>query len=55
MTPLEFAEHRRCCRKTVYHWVDKGLPSVRQGHLRLIPVKDADAWLDAGGANVITH
>jgi excisionase family DNA binding protein len=47
----EYAGHRKVSRGTVYAWINKGLPSVKQGRTRRIRIVDADRWLDAGNAN----
>jgi excisionase family DNA binding protein len=50
LTPEQFGEHRQVSRGTVYSWIARGLPSVKQGRTRRIKKIDGDAWLDAGCA-----
>jgi excisionase family DNA binding protein len=48
----EYAKHRGVkSRTTVYAWINRGLPSIKQGRTRRIKVTDADRWIDAGNAN----
>ncbi len=48
MTVPQYAEHRQCCEATVWAWVKRGLPSVKQGKGRRILRAEADAWIDGG-------
>ncbi len=38
-------------KRTVETLINKGMPIARSGRIRRIPVKEADAWLQAGGAD----
>ena len=49
MTPKQYASHRICSERMVFYWLKQGLPSIKQGKLRRIKWKEADAWIDAGG------
>ena len=51
MTVDQFAHHRQVGRTTVFHWINLGLPSVKQGRTRRIRFDLADKWLDEGNAN----
>ncbi|MBN4050262.1 excisionase family DNA-binding protein [Desulfobulbus sp. AH-315-M07] len=48
-----FAERVGVSRRTVDTWIHQGLPVVRSGRLRRIPVEEADAWLKAGGGDAV--
>ncbi len=41
----EFAAHVTVSVRTVWNWIDRGLPTVGQGRGRRVPVAEADAWL----------
>lgn len=50
-TVNEFAGHHGVCTKTVWRWIERGMPSYRNGRVVRIFVKDATAWVHGGGAS----
>jgi len=47
MKPAQYAEHRNVSLRTVYRWLELGLPVERRGKITRIPVVDADRWDEA--------
>ena len=45
-----FAQRVGVAKRTVENWITQGLPVVRGGRVRRIPIVEADAWLKTGGA-----
>jgi excisionase family DNA binding protein len=47
ITVDEAARRFEVSRRTVFEWVRDGLPSIKRGRVRRIPVTEARAWLAA--------
>jgi hypothetical protein len=47
MKPAQYAQHRNVSLRTVYRWLELGLPVERRGKITRIPVVDADRWDEA--------
>jgi excisionase family DNA binding protein len=37
-------------RRTIFDWIRDGMPSIKRGAVRRVPVEQARAWLGARGA-----
>lgn len=49
-SPSKWGERHEVTRQTVYNLIAKGMPSVKIGSARRIPVNAAHAWLMERGA-----
>lgn len=45
LTPAQAAQRFGVSRRTVFVWLDRGLPSCGSGRTRRIPSADADRWV----------
>jgi excisionase family DNA binding protein len=48
-TVTEAARELECSRRTVFDWIAAGMPSIKRGAKRRVPMDQARAWLEARG------
>ena len=44
--PTEFADYMGMSRRTIWRWMEMGLPYAKIGGTRLISIEQADAWIN---------
>jgi len=50
----DVAKHLGVAKDSIYRWIEtKGLPAKRMGRLWKFKVSEVDAWVQAGGAEIV--
>ncbi len=50
----DVAQHLGVAKDSIYRWIEtKGLPAKRVGRLWKFKISEVDAWVQAGGAEIV--